>query len=132
MKIKYEIFYNETLFFLQKFLFLLHFGSCQNCMSSGDLVAEVNQKVCNRRVLSSGKTCTFEYITLFLSIHRPTLSIHWYIPQNFQTTFFMSFLFRRLFRIVIFSKFSMAAIVTSYFMKEFCNAGFAPEFSVSI
>ena len=31
-------FSNETLnFFLQKVLFLLHFGSCQNCMSSANL-----------------------------------------------------------------------------------------------
>ena len=70
-------------FFLQKVLLLLHFGSCQNHMNSGNLVAEVNQKLCNRRILSTGKTCTFECITLFQSIHRATLSIHWYIPQNF-------------------------------------------------
>ena len=84
-------FSNETLnFFLQKVLFLLHFGSCQNCMSSANLVAENHQKLCNRRVLSTGEPCTCEYVTLFQSFHRGTLSIHWYIAQNFQPTFSMS------------------------------------------
>ena len=36
-------FSNETLnFFLQKVLFLLHFGSCQNCMRSANLAADVH------------------------------------------------------------------------------------------
>ena len=36
-------FSNETLnFFLQKVLFLLHFGPCQNCISSVNLVAEIH------------------------------------------------------------------------------------------
>ena len=77
-------FSNETLnFFLQKVLFLLHFGSCQNCMSSANLVAEIHQKLCNKRVLSTGEPCTCEYVTLFQSFHRGTLSIHWYIAQKF-------------------------------------------------
>ena len=38
-------FSNETLnFFLQKVLFLLYFGSCQNCMCSANLVAEIHCK----------------------------------------------------------------------------------------
>ena len=54
-------FSNETLnFFLQKFLFLLHFGSCQNCMSSSNLVAEIYQKLCNKSILSTGEPCTYE------------------------------------------------------------------------
>ena len=80
MKTKYEIFLQ---FFLQKVLFLLHFGSCQNCMSSANLVAEIHQKLCNKRVLSTGEPCTCEYVTLLQSFHRGTLSIHWYIAQNF-------------------------------------------------
>ena len=56
-------FSNERLiFFLQKVLFLLHFGSCQNCMSSGNLVAEMHEKLCNTRVLSTGEPCTCFHI----------------------------------------------------------------------
>ena len=80
MKTKYEIFLQ---FFLQKVLFLLHFGSCQNCMSFANLVAEIHQKLCNKRVLSTGESCTWEYVTLLQSFYRGTLSIHWYIAQNF-------------------------------------------------
>ena len=72
-------FSNETLnFFLQKVLFLLHFGSCQNCMSSAN-----HQKHCNKRVLSTREPCTCEYVTLFQSLHRGAVSIHWYTAQNF-------------------------------------------------
>ena len=35
----------ETLFFSSEVLGLLHFGSCQNCMSSANLVAESFQKL---------------------------------------------------------------------------------------
>ena len=126
-------FSNETLnIFLQKVLFLLHFGACQNCMSSANLVAQIHQKLCNKRVLSTGEPCTFEYVTLLRSFHRGTLSIYWYIAQNVQATFSMSVLFRRLFRTAIFSRFSKVAIATSNFMNKFCNGGFAPEFSVSM
>ena len=126
-------FSNETLnFFLQKVLFLLHFRSCQNCMSSANLAAEIYQKLCNTKVLSAGEPCTCEYVTLLHSFHRGTLSIHWYIAQNVQPTFSMSVLFRRLFRTAIFSRFSKVAIATSNFMNEFYNGGFVPEFSVSM
>ena len=126
-------FTKETLnFYLQKVLFLLHFGSCRNCMSSANLVAEIHQKLCNKRALSTGEPCTCEYVTLLQSFHRGTLSIHWYIAQNFQPTFSMSVLFRRLFRTAIFSRFSKVAIATSNFMNEFYNGRFAPEFSVSM
>ena len=77
-------FSNETLiFFLQKVLFLLYFGSCQNCMSSTNRVAEIDQKLCNKRVLSTGEQCTSQYVTLLQSFHRSTLSIHRYIAQKF-------------------------------------------------
>ena len=40
---KYEIFLQgNTKFFLQKVLDLLDFGSCQICMSSANLVAEIH------------------------------------------------------------------------------------------
>ena len=44
----------------------------------------------------------------------------------------MSVLFRRLFRIAIFSRFSKVAIALSNFMKEFYNGGFALQSSVSM
>ena len=45
---------NEILnFFLQKALFLSHFGSCQNSMSSANLAPENHLKLCNKRVLST-------------------------------------------------------------------------------
>ena len=129
-----KYFFNETLnfFLLQKVLFLLHFGSCQNCISSANLIAEIHQKLCNKNVLSTGEPYTCEYVTLLQSFHRGTLSIHWCIAQNFQPTFSMSVFFRCLFRTVIFSRFSKVAIATSNFMNEFYNGGFLPEFSVSM
>ena len=46
MKTKYEIFLQwNTKTFLQKVLFLLHFGPCQNCMSSANLVAKFTRNV---------------------------------------------------------------------------------------
>ena len=101
-------------------------------MSSANLVAETHQKLCNKRVLSTGEPCTCEYLTLLQSFHRGTLSIHWYIAQNFPPTFSLFVLFRRLFRTAIISRFSKVAIATSNFMKQFYNGGFAPEFSVSV
>ena len=128
-----KYFSNETrVFFLQKVLFLLHFRTCQNCLSSANLVAKIHQKLCNKRVSSTGEPCTCKYVTLLKSFHRGTLSIHWYIAQNIQSTFSMSVLFRRLFRTAIFSRFSMVAIATLTFMSEFYNGGFEPEFSVSM
>ena len=44
----------------------------------------------------------------------------------------MSVLFRRLFRNVIFSRFSKVAIAASNVMNEFFNGGFWPEFTVSV
>ena len=85
--------YKTLIFFLQKVLFLLHFASCQNCMSSAKLATENHQKLCNKRVLSTGEPCACEYVTLLLSFHRGTLNIHWYIAQNFQPTFpYLSYL----------------------------------------
>ena len=43
MKTNMKSFSNETLnFFLQKVLFLPHFGSCQNRVSSANLVAQIH------------------------------------------------------------------------------------------
>ena len=74
-----ESFSNETLCFFQKVLGLLQFGSCQNYISSANLVTEIHQKVWNKRALGTGEPCTCEYVTLLQSFHRGTLSIHWYI-----------------------------------------------------
>ena len=126
-------FSNETLnFFLQKVLFPLHFGSWRNCMSSANLVAEMKQRLCSQRVLSTGEPYSCESVILFQSFHRDTLSRHWYIAQNVQLTFSMAVLSRRLFRTAIFSKFAKEAKATSNFMSEFYNGRFLPEFCVSI
>ena len=74
--------YSITKFFLQDVLFLLHSGSCQNCMGSANLVAEIHQKLCNKRALSTGEPCC-EYVALLQSFDRGTLSMHWQIAQNF-------------------------------------------------
>ena len=98
-KTKYEIFLPwNTNFFLQKVLFLLHVGSCQNCMISANLVAEIHLKLCNKRALSTGEPYTGEYVTLLQSFHRDTLSMHWYIAQSFSPTFPMSVFFGRSFK----------------------------------
>ena len=122
----------HQIFFLKKVLFLLHFGSCQSCMRSANLFSEIHENRCNKRVLSTAEPCTCEYVTLLQSFHRGTLNIHRYIVQNFQPTFSISVLFRRLFRIFSFSRFPKAPMATSNFMKKFYNGGFAPGFSVSM
>ena len=68
---------------LQKVLFLPHFGSFQNPVSSANLVAQIHLKLCNRRALNTGEPCYCEYVTLLQRFHIGTLSIHWYIAQNF-------------------------------------------------
>ena len=81
---KYEIFLQwNTKFSCHKILGLLSFGSCPNCMSSANFAAEIQFKLLNERDLSTGEPCTCEDVTLFMSSHRGTLSIHWYIAQNF-------------------------------------------------
>ena len=63
-------------------------------MSTVNLVAEIQPKVLNERVLSTREPCTCENATLYQSFHRVTLSINWYITQNFLPTLFMTVLFR--------------------------------------
>ena len=126
--------YKTLIFFLQKVLFLLHFASCQNCMSSAKLATENHKKLCNKRVLSTGEPCACEYFTLLQSFHRSALSIHLHIAQNFQSTFSIFVLFRCLFRTAIFSRFSMVDMATSDFI--FCfhiyfAASFVSYFLVS-
>ena len=48
-----------------------------------NVVAEIQLKLLNERALSTGEPCSCEYVTLLQSFHRGTLSIHWYIAQNF-------------------------------------------------
>ena len=47
------------------------------------VVTEIQLKLRNERALSTGEPCTSEYVTLLRSFYRGTLSIHWYIAQNF-------------------------------------------------
>ena len=84
MNLKYEIFFQwNTKFCLQKVLGFLSFRFCPKCMNSVNVVAEIQLKLLNEGALSNGKPCTCEYVTLHLSFHRGTLSIHWYIAPNF-------------------------------------------------
>ena len=62
-----------------KVLGLLHFGSCQNWMTTANLVAKTQLKFLNERVLCNGEPCTWVYVTLLQSSHRVALSIHWCI-----------------------------------------------------
>ena len=92
----------------------------------------IYNKLCNKGVLSTGEPCTSKYVTLLQSFHKGTLSIQWYIAQNFQPIFYLSVLFRCLFTTAIFSRFSKVTIAMSNFMNNFYNGGFSPEFSVSM
>ena len=69
-------FFNERQFFLQKVPGLLYFGSYPNCMSSANLVVEIQFKLLNERALRTGEPCTCEYFTLLQPFHRGTLSIY--------------------------------------------------------
>ena len=72
---------NETLkFFIQKALGILNVES-KFWMSFANLVAEIQFKLSNERALSIGEPSTCEYVALLQSIHRGTLSIHWYTSQ---------------------------------------------------
>ena len=86
----------------------------------------------NERFLRTGEQCTCEYVTLLQFFHRGTLSVHWYIPQNFQPTFSMSVLFKRCSKTAMFSRFLKVAIAMSNFRNESIMADFSPEFSVSV
>ena len=46
-------------------------------------LAEKYMKLWNKRALSTGEPCTCEYVTLLQSFRRGTLSVYWYIAQNF-------------------------------------------------
>ena len=74
---------SNTKFSLQKVLCLLSFGPCSNCVISAKIATEIQCKLLNERVLSTGEPCTSEYVTLLESFHRGTLSIHQYIAQSF-------------------------------------------------
>ena len=52
-------------------------------MTSANLVAEMQFKFSIKRALSTGEPCACEHVTLLQSFHRVTLSIQWYIAQNF-------------------------------------------------
>ena len=69
----------NTKFSHLKVVGLLSFGPFPNCMSYVTIFAESEFKVFDEIVLNTGGPFTCEYVTLFQSIHRGTLSIHWYI-----------------------------------------------------
>ena len=51
-------------------------------MNSANVAAEIQLKPWNERALGTGEPYTCEYVTLFQSFHRGTLSTHWYVAQN--------------------------------------------------
>ena len=53
----------------------LHFGSRRNCMSSVNLVAEIQLKVSNEWVLSIGEPCTADFApeSVFQCYKKPSL-----------------------------------------------------------
>ena len=55
---------------------------CPNCMSSANVVAEIQLKLLNEGAWSTGEPCTCDYVILLQSFHRSALCIHWYIAQN--------------------------------------------------
>ena len=60
---------NETLnFFLWKLQDLQRSESCQDCVSSRNLVAETPEKLWSGKALSIGEPCTCEYVTLLCYI----------------------------------------------------------------
>ena len=101
-------------------------------MSSVNHAEEIQLKILNERVLSTGESCTSEYVTFLQSYERGTLSIHWYVAQSFWSIILMSVLFRISFEAEMFSIFIKGAMPTSIFMKEVYNGRFAPEFNVSL
>ena len=79
---------------------------------------------------STKEPCACEYVTLLLSYHRSSLSIHWYIALNFSPIFSMSVILKLSFKTIIFSRFFNKAVATSNFMSEVYNGGFGRKFSV--
>ena len=60
-----KAFLNETLiFFSPESSGTLIFTSCQNCMSSANLVTAIYQNLWNEKALSNGEHHTCEYVTL--------------------------------------------------------------------
>ena len=124
-------FFNETLnFFFRKVLGLLSFGPCPSCMSSANIVVEIQFKLLNERSFEHWRTMYLGICQFAPVIHRSTLSIHWYIAQNVQPTFYMSAFFRRSSKTAMLSRFLKVAMAMSNFMNEVYNGRFLPEFSI--
>ena len=67
VKLKYEIFLQlNTKLSLQKVLGLLSFGSCPNCISSAIIVTEIQFKLLNESVFSTGVLITYIFPLLLL------------------------------------------------------------------
>ena len=73
----------KTKIFIEKVLGFLNFGYCYNCINSVNLIAKIQLKLLNERVLSTGKPCTSAYVSLLQPFHRGILSIHYYTAQKF-------------------------------------------------
>ena len=128
-------FSNKTLnFFLRKFCnsYILDFAKTVWALQILPQKSTSNFAIKELCAMGTGEPCTCEYVTLLQSFHRGTLSIHWYVAQNFWPTFSMTILFRRSFKTAIFSRFLKVAIAKSSFINKVYNSRFAPDCSVSM
>ena len=99
-------FSNETLnFFFRKFLVSYISDLAKTVRALRILQQKSTEKLWNKRALSNGEPCTCECVTLLQSFHRGTLSTYLFIAQNFQSTFYMTVLFRRSSKTTMFSRF---------------------------
>ena len=80
MNLKYKFFVQwNTKFSLLKVLGTLSFRPSANCISSANLVAEIQLELLNERALSTGEPRTCEYVTFVQSFYRGAISLHWYL-----------------------------------------------------
>ena len=61
-------FSNETLNFFYRNFWTSNVESCQDCVSSRNLVAETPEKLWSGKARSAGEPCTCEYVTLLCYI----------------------------------------------------------------
>ena len=101
---------------LQKVLGLLSFGSCPNCMSSANIVAEIQFKLLNERVLSTGAgdiiLILFKWYCLMQSLSQYFLLSLFY---------FNDFLHFNIPWRLMFSYFLIRSFITAKRPKKFCS-----------
>ena len=111
------------------FIVLLFWRQISNVWTK-NIVPEIQLTLSNESVLRTGEPYTCEYLTLLESFYKYTLSIQWYMPQNFWATFSMSAFSENSFKTAIFSRFLKVAIAKVIFINGVYNGGFLPEVSI--